>query len=180
MKSWRVLALAAIFSFGLVSCEDDKDEDDNPMPFPQELIIDGNRQGLGEALIFNYGAEPGGNVNLDLNILTDGLTIIYDNGIPDSVTGSGNLMYFEAWTSDSTFLSEGTYNLDTAFTENVFTISYGDIGNVVNGEYTGEFEMTKATFEVVRDNSVYTITGSGTLEDGKTFTFSFQNEIPIY
>ena len=180
MMKTKYFLLPLLVLFLLSSCTEDSDKDDDNTPFPQALIIDGARQEIGEAFMINYGQLSNGNVNLDLHLVTDGITVIYSGGDPDSISGSGMILYFEAYSSDSTYLSAGTYNLDTTSTGNLFTVSIADVYTITNGNLSQETPMQSVSFEVLRDNTVYTIAGSGKLEDGKDFNFSYQGEIPIY
>lgn len=177
MKKSILFALAGLFVFA--SCTRDDDDDSNNA-FPQEVVLDGTRYELGTTFMQHFSDIGINSENLDLNLITDGLTVHYDaDNIPDSISGSGYLLYFEMFSSDSTFLSAGTYTNDTTLMVN--TYSYADITHVVNGEEMGISDIINGEIKVVRNGNQYTITGSAKNADDNTdITFSYQGAIPIY
>jgi len=160
--------------------DDDNDGANNSGDFPQELVLDGTRHGLGTAFMEFYPDYGVNSHNLDLILLSDGLTAHYDaDNYPDSISGNGYMMYFEMFSADSTFLSAGTYSMDTTLTVNTFQGAF--VAPVSNGEINGSPEQLKTgSVEVSRSNNVYTITGSGKDADNKDFEFSYQAAITIY
>jgi hypothetical protein len=176
----KALLLGLLGVFTLSSCTKDEEDDTSVNEFPQELLIDGTRYDLGEGFIFNYGTSSDyQGANLDLNILSSGLDVIYDaDGFPDSVTGSGFVMYLEMYSSDSTALTAGTYNMDTTGTGNLLTISNGEVfsyGTAVETEYA----FVSGSIEVMRENGVYSLVGSFVEEGGKEIKMSYQKSIVV-
>lgn len=177
MKKSILFALAGLFIFA--SCTKDEDDDSNT-PFPQELVLDGTRYEWGTAFMEHYSDYGNNSENLDLFLITDGVTVIYDaDNYPDSITGSGYMLYFEMFSSDSTFISDGTYTYDSTLTVNTYDGAF--LGQVVNGELTNDNEIVNGEVKVVRDGSTYTITGSGkNATDNTDFTFSYQGALTLY
>jgi hypothetical protein len=178
-NAFKFMALGAALMISVVACKDDKDDDGNNggTTFSQELTLDGTKYTLGSGFIYNYGTNGGGVANFDLNLITDGITVIYDNdGEPDSVSGSGQVLYFETWSSDTTKMADGTYTIDTNST-NAGSISIGEIITIANGEVTDFKEIVSGSLQVTVSGNEHTITGSGKTKDGKDFSFSFKKNL---
>lgn len=182
MKINKLLILAFLAILGLSSCTKDSDDDDSntPQEFPQELLIDGTRYELDEGFVLSYGqASFHQGTNLDLNVVTSGIDVVFDaTGYPDSATGSGYIFYLEMYSPDSTFISPGTYTMDTAATGALFTISSGatftyGIANEV------EYGFVNGSVEVTRSNGVSTFVGTFTEQGGKQIKFSYQKNLAI-
>lgn len=178
MKKSLLFALAGLFLF--TSCTKDEEDDDNTTPFPQELVLDGTRYEWGTAFMEHFSDYGVNSENLDLFLITDGINVIYDaNNYPDSITGSGYILYFEMFSSDSTYMSNGTYTNDSTLTLNTY---YGSsLGQVTNGEFINDNDIENGEVVVSRDGSTYTITGSGKdATNNVDFTFSYQGAITVY
>jgi hypothetical protein len=181
-NAFKFMALGAALMISVVACKDDKDDDGNNggnggSSFSQELVIDGTKYTLNDGFIFVYGTDGGNAANFDINLITDGLTIIYDNdGIPDSAAGTGQVIYLETWSSDTVKIADGTYTLDTNST-NAGAISYAEIFTIANGEGTAFKEVASGSVQVSVSGNEHTITGSGKTKDGKDFSFSFKKDL---
>jgi len=173
---YALLAGSLLFT----SCRKDDDDDNNDTnAFPQELVIDGTRHELGFAFMESYADFGNNSHNLDLLLLTDDLTIHYDaSNYPDSVSGNGHILYFELFSTDSTFLSAGTYGFDTNYAAGTYSSAF--LAPVVNGEVSDPDQLQSGTVEVVLNDNVYTITGSGKDSILGDFNFSYQGAITIY
>ena len=161
-----------------------KDEEDKATAavteFPQELLIDETRYELGDGFIISYGTSTDyQGTNLDLNLITSGIDVIYDaNGLPDSATGAGFIMYLEMYSADSTALTAGTYTMDTTAGGNLLTISDGAVfSSGMAAEI--EYEFVSGSIEVVLENGVYSLAGSFMELGGKEITLSYQRSIAV-
>lgn len=178
MKKYLLLSLGLVLA--LSSCKKEEDDDTGgTTEFSQELVLDGTKYTLGTGFMEFYPDYGVNSENLDLYFLSDGVTVHYDNdNYPDSISGNGYMLYFEMFSSDSTFLSAGTYVMDTTRTLNTFQSSA--LSPIVNGEATSFDGLTAATVEVSRENNVYTITGSGKDASNRNFSFKFKKALVIY
>jgi hypothetical protein len=182
MKIKRLLILASMALVGFSACTKDSDDDDSttPQQFPQELLIDGTRYELGEGFVLSYGEAPfHQGTNLDLNVVTSGISVSFDaSGFPDTATGSGYIFYLEMYSPDSTFISPGTYTIDTAGSGNLFTISSGATFTYgVANEL--EYGFINGSVEVTRLNGVSTFVGTFTEQGGKEVKFSYQKTLAV-
>lgn len=176
-KTYLFLSMALLLAVS--ACKKDEDDDDSTQPFPQELVVDGTRYELGTAFMEHYPDFGVNSENLDLFMLTDGVTVYYNNdNYPDSISGNGYILYFEMFSADSTYLSAGTYVADTTYGQGTFATAF--LAPITNGEVDNDEQLNSATVEVARDNNTYTITGSGKDDMNRDFNFSYQGAIAIF
>lgn len=175
MKLLSKMALLLATTFVLSSCGDDDDDDNgngngNNQP-ANFLKIGENEFKFGANFVLDYGTDPMSGLNYDVNLVTDGINIIYDNqGFPDSATGSGYVVYLEFFSADTTTLAAGAYVVDSTYLPG--TIGYAEVFEVIDGDegnveydYTGTVEVM-----VSGDNTTIKSTGKG---DG-TVDISFE------
>jgi hypothetical protein len=173
-KAYLLLGLSLMLAVS--ACKKDEDDNDDTKPFPQELVVDGTRYEWGESFMEYYPDYGVNSENLDLFMFTDGITVHYDSdNLPDSISGNGYVLYFELFSADSTYLSAGTYTADSTLAQGTYYSSF--LAPVTNGELSGDEELNSATVEVVREDNVYTITGSGKDGMNRDFSFSYQGAI---
>lgn len=183
MKIKKLLILASLALVGFSSCSKDE-EGDSTTPtkgeFSQELVVDGTSYELGDGFIFSYGQNSfHQGTNLDLNVVTSGIDVIYDaTGYPDSATGSGYIFYLEMYSPDSTFISPGTYTIDTVGLGSLFTISTGATFTYGTANEV-EYDFVSGSVEVSRSNNVSTFEGTFTEEGGKEIKFSYQKNLTV-
>lgn len=119
-----------------------------------------------------YGAwsENPNSYNFDVYIM--------DNNIDfENETGTGNIVYFEAWSSDTTQLMPGVYNFN--LTNNPLSFSTGIFGlNVDLATGTGDIlEATAGKLNVAKAGNIYTFYGELTLSNQKTIEFSYKGTV---
>jgi hypothetical protein len=174
----RALFALMIAGAALTSCNKDDDDDDaTPESY---FMYDGKTYELTQAYIENYGEWEPGVYNLDLTMMSKGFTVNTSNGQIQSVTGTGNALYFEMYTSDSTKLDNRTYTYDEMSTANG-TFDFGVIGINFNiATQTGTQHMVMSgTVTVSKSGSVYTITWDLTEENGKKVTGKYKKAITV-
>ncbi len=180
MKKNLLIALfGSLIMFSSCKKDDDDDSNNGTGNFPQELVFDGTRYEWGTAFMEYYPDYGVNSSNLDLILVTDGLTLHYDaDNYPDSVSGTGFMLYFEMFSSDSTYISNGTYSYDSTLTVNTFYSAF--LSPVSNGFAQKPDQLKAGEVEVSRTDNVYTITGTGKDSENKDFTFSYQGAITRY
>jgi hypothetical protein len=114
--------------------------------------------------------------NLDLRLFTSGIQ--FSNG---GHTGTGQLIYFEMYTTDGLGLDAGDYVYDAAWTENRGTFDYSWYDtNYNNGTSLSTLEITSGTVTVNKSGSIYEIEFNGADENGKVITGYYKGEIPVF
>lgn len=179
MKKQLMIALFGGLILFSACTKDEDDNNDGTTTTPSELVVDGTTYTLGSAFLEHYPDYGVNSNNLDLIMLSDGITVYYDeDNYPDSISGSGYMAYFESFSSDSTYLSNGTYTADTTLTVNTFATAW--VAPVSNGEVNQTDQIMSGSFTVNRADNVYTITGSGKDHNSKDFNFSFNGAITVF
>src|SRR5690606_13440348 len=125
MKNLFHVTLSIIFlCFFLVSCNDDDPKDPNAN---NHLKVGDTVYELSSGSLENYG--PGGDYegfNLDLILFSKNLSIGIDDDGEERLIGSGEAVYFEIFTSNSTSLDNADYIYhETPLPFPVNTFSYG-------------------------------------------------------
>lgn len=179
MKKYLFLSLSLVLALSACKKEEEDDQTNGTTEFSQELVVAGTKYTLGSGFMEYYPDYGVNSENLDLFLLSDGVTIHFDSdNYPDSISGNGYLLYFEMFSADSTYLSNGTYVMDSTLTVNTFSSS--SLAQVVNGEVNSFDDLNSGTVEVSRDDNVYTITGSGKDANNRDFSFKFKKALVIY
>ena len=176
-----------VFALGLaaltmVACKKDEPAASTPAKTGGSFTYDGTSYELSQGFLAAYGADSGV-FNFDIDLFSSGVIMHESNGLLDSITGMGHELYLELWTSSSTSLQPGTYNVDTTgfFANKIIT--YADVS--MNGDFRSEPEVYDqiisgtATITSATANSV-SFTFSGMTALGKTITASFSGNLALY
>ncbi len=149
----------------LISCDKDKDNDSSG----SYMKIGDTEYSLSQGTIENYGADTGyyDGYNLDLYLFSDGFTVTTDEEGDMAVSGSGNVIYFETFSSQSDAFDNGDYVYDT-INYTVKTFDYGDFCLDCSAESDNNnwIEMTGGTVNIQKSGDTYSITINCTSEDG--------------
>ncbi len=165
------LFFTILFAFSACS-EDEQGERE----FPQELVINGERDEMLSAAVIHDSRNGG---VLDFLLYTEGVALLKDSsGIPRGASGNGYFLHFPIITSDSTSLKEGVYSTDSLN----FDYKLGDcsINPVVHDNTQLWFVVESVSFELLQNNGTYTIVGSGQAENNMEYSFSYQGNIEWY
>lgn len=161
----KTLLSLSVVAMLTTACEKDDKKDDNNNPSgKKELKIGGEAHTLGAGLLENYGTDTANydGTNIDINMVTDGVTVYYDSdGEPDSLSGSGYLLWIESFSANPDDLKPGTYTFN--FTDRgVGTFDDGAVIKITNGEEdTSEaYQVMGGSLEVSKTGNKYTIKGS--------------------
>ncbi|HRY98928.1 MAG TPA: hypothetical protein P5550_07705 [Bacteroidales bacterium] len=174
----RALFALMIAGAALTSCNKDDDDDDSS---PENYFMyDGKTYELTQGFIENYGEWEPGVYNLDLTLMSSGFTVNMTNGQIDEITGTGNALYFEMYTSDSTKLDNRTYTFDEMSTANgTFDIGFLGINFSIANQTGTQHVVTGGTVTVNKSGSTYTITWDLTDEGGKKVTGKFKKSLTL-
>lgn len=172
MKKYFKLLLAVSLVSGLAftSCKKDEKKDDEPKTTANSATYDGTTFTLASSWVQNYGAVGSAN-NIDLSLIGDGITVTSDT----SVSGIGNVLYLEIFTTGSNFLTTGTYtfnenSIDAGAFNGKFSINY----NGATDEAQDQFLISSGTLQVTAHSANnISVAFSGNLSNGKTLTANF-------
>jgi hypothetical protein len=178
-KILKVLGLLLAFAIMLSGCK----KDNNNEVSSNSIKYDGQEYALSTGYLEYYGKVTGKpSYNMDLTIISSGLKVHELNGEIDSVSGIGNVLYFEVFTSDSSYLDSRTYNFDPQATHEAGTFDNGIAGlnlNVVTfeGEY---FPFVSGSFKINKTGDEYEVSVNCKNGTGKTVTGYFKGPLKYY
>ncbi|QNR25387.1 hypothetical protein [Croceimicrobium hydrocarbonivorans] len=177
MKTKHILASLGILLM-LISCR--KEEDPTESPNPWVFTYDGVEHDLKSGALIHYPSfSHSGAENVDLLLYTKGVDLIIGSeGLPNDASGNGYILYFECYSADSAYLSDGTYTLDTNI--RALSIATAAINPVVNGNTDLWFEVPSTQFEVIYKDGEFQIIGSGKDEANLNFDFKYKGELDWY
>lgn len=165
MKSFyfsRILLFLFTASFALVSCSDD--DDGGESNGTGNVTYDGANFNLSQGFITDYGEEDG-LYNYDITLLSDDFNVDFAD---EEVVGTGEILYFELWTDQSSGLKNGTYvmsdtEIDLGMTYAEFALNYN-----FDADDDGFLEATDGEITVNRSGNTYTLDFDLTFENGKS------------
>ncbi|MBN2215604.1 MAG: hypothetical protein JW723_15335 [Bacteroidales bacterium] len=156
-------------------------KDDNGSSPNNYIKYDDKTYAIDKGILENYG-EWEGVYNLDLSLVSNGINLIESQGEITGATGTGNIIYFEMYTTNSLQLDNGTYEYDYygleagTFDDGWVAINY-DV-NEENGDV--EQDIEDGTVTVSRNGDIYEITIDCTDEVGKSVTGFFRGTLKWY
>ncbi|HJX71136.1 MAG TPA: hypothetical protein VJ346_04270 [Bacteroidales bacterium] len=162
----------------LAGCKKDKDEDSSD----NYIKYDGKMYPVDKGVLENFGDNDDGVYNLDLSLISDGITLIESQGELTGATGTGNIIYFEMYTNSSTQLDNGNYEYNY-LAEEPGTFDEGWIG--INYDFDDEegdieLEIEDGTITVTKNGYVYEITISCTDDAAKSVTGYYKGTLKYY
>lgn len=161
----------------IIGCK--KDNNDNSTS--NSFNFDNTEYKLSNGFIENYGKDGTEGYNLDLTLISSELTIHESNGEVDSLTGTGDVIYFEIYTSDPGKLSvkDYTYN-KSSYADGTF--DYGFVGMKFNPikEIGTIHEITGGKVSVKNNGSEYEISFDCTSDNGKKITGYYKGNLKYY
>jgi len=169
-----------LFAFSLMMANCKKDSDSGKK---NSIKYNGKEYELSAGILENYGrvSEDLG-FNIDLTLMSSEFNIHEENGIIDSISGTGNIMYFEMFTSDSTELDSRNYTFDSQETQATGTFDDGGIGLNFNIQtLEGQIlQVTQGTVLINKSGTTYEITVNCKDSGGKDITGYFKGELKYY
>ncbi len=171
--SLGVLAICLFF----IGCK----KDDNKSSASNSFKFDNTEYKLSNGFLENYGKSGTEGYNLDLTLISSEFTIHESNGEVDSLTGTGDVIYFELYGSEPGKLSikDYTYN-ESSYADGTF--DYGFVGMNFNpNTMTGTIhEITAGKVSVKNNGSEYEISFDCTLDTGKNITGYYKGSLKYY
>lgn len=152
MKKFKhaLLILSAIVIVVSACKKDNAEEKQNSFSY------NGSNHELSKGIIESYGSFPDETAfNFDVILMSTGFTLYESNGEPDSISGIGNAIVMEFYSSDSTDLAAGEYTYDVTRAEGTFDYADAVMNfNTVTEEGT-EIEISGGTIVVNKNGSNY-------------------------
>jgi hypothetical protein len=182
MKTINITIIATVLiSLLIASCEKEKETEE--IKKTNHLKIGETEYTLSSGALENYGQDEAGIYdvyNTDLTLFSDGITITNEDG-ELVVSGSGQIIYFEMFSSTETSLDIGTYNLNIQ-PFSLKTFDYADymIGwnqTVDDDDWT---EIASGEVTVNKNSNEYEITINCTDENGQKLTGFFKGTLSYY
>jgi hypothetical protein len=177
-KIFKPLIAILLLILFVAGCKKDKKETVN-----NQFTYNGTEFILSQGFLENYGksAANEGN-NIDLSLLSSTFTIHEKNGEVDSVSGTGDALYFEIFTSLPDKLDIRDYTYDGTESYAAGTFDYGMIGMGFNmeTELGSAFLITGGKVSVTSVGSDYEISINCTTSNGKTITGYYKGPLKYY
>jgi hypothetical protein len=176
MKGLRLLLA---FTIVLSGCKKDSNDETRS----NAINYEGLEYSLSKGFLEYYGkVSDKESYNMDLTLISSGLIVYELNGEIDSVSGIGNVLYFEVFTSDSGFLDSRTYTFDPLKTYEPGTFDNGVVGLNLNvltfeGEY---FPIVSGSFKINKKGDEYEFSVNCKNGTGKTITGYFKGTLKYY
>jgi hypothetical protein len=171
---------AVLLGVLLTSCNKD---DDNENPTKNYFKVDDITYEISSGVLENYGIDYAGQYegyNLDLNLVSKGIQVSEDDYGEMEVTGSGQIIYFEMFSSNGLSLDNGDYNFDGISPFPVGTFDYGDYA--INWDENDEdwIEISSGKVTVNKTGNEYEITINCTDENGANITGYYKGLLEYY
>lgn len=170
-----LIGLIAISTLSF-QCSDDNATQRNAITYQNEVY------NIDKGVLEFYGNIRGSGNNIDLTLLSASLTIHETDGLIDSISGTGNGVNFEMFTTGTTALQVGDYTFDTDSTGNSGTFDYGNVileYNTATNQGTN-LDITAGVVSVKSAGAVYEITFNCTLENGNGLTGYYKGPLKYY
>lgn len=157
-------------------------KDKNDSASSNKFTYNGADYNLSKGFLENYGMGSNGVYNLDLTMLSSNFTIHERGGAIDSISGTGDGLYFETYTSLPGKLDVRDYVYDANSTGANGTFDFGMLilGYNVSAETGTVFEITAGKISVTNNGSEYEISVNCTASNGKTITGYFKGSLNYY
>lgn len=167
-----------IISLFIAGCKKDKNDESSKKYFK----YDNTEYSLSKGFLENWGKYGDQGYNIDLSLLSSDFIIHESNGEVDSVSGTGDGLIFEIFTSLPGKLDVKDYLYDETGSGADGTFDWGMIAIDYNAiAQTGSsFEITGGKVSVTSNGNTYEITINCTASNGKTITGHYQGSLKYY
>lgn len=169
------ILILTIVSLVVSSC---KKKDEAPAAKTNFFTVDGKDYAISKGVTIEYGGSATTGYNFDLLLASSGFDFSdFDNS---GVKGSGELIYFELWSTSTTGLETGSYSISSTAQPNTYTSNEIDINYDSNtGNTDKEYEATAGTVTIKVEGTTYTIDIDLTVAGG-TLTGNYTGTLTNY
>jgi len=137
---------------------------------------------LTQGFLENYGKYGDQGYNIDLSLLSSSFTIHQSNGEIDSVSGIGDALVFQIYTSLPSKLDVKDYTYDATGSGADGTFDWGMVAMDYNASTSNgtQYEITGGKVSVTSNGSEYEITINCTASNSKTITGYYKGSLKYY
>lgn len=177
IKKITISLLSILFISG---CEKFKNSDaSNPLNY---FEYNGNKYSISQAFMENYGEIKKNVYNLDFYLLSNTLEIVEKNNLIDHVKGTGNGLYFEAFTSTYNKFDTAIYSYESYFYGTLNTFNQGNVYidyDSINKTGT-RLKITDGFFKVEKNDPEYEVIIECTVSNGKKINGYYKGTAKVY
>lgn len=171
------LAVLLIITIAFSGCKKDKKDDETTKNF---LKVDGTDYDLSKGFLINYGIYGSSN-NIDLVLISSGITVHEVMGLPDSVSGTGNAIYFELYSTSGDKLQLGDYIYNDSGDAGTFDwadyLLNWNATQLPDADFTN---ITSGTVKVINNGTEYELSFSGKDSNNKTISGYYKGSLKWY
>lgn len=170
------LTVVLVSMLAIAGCKKDSKED----TVANYLKVGTTDYEMTKGIIINSG--PDNSVYLmSVYLFSSGLTIHEVDGFPDSISGIGNMIAFDVYTSGSDKITPGTYiynssELSGTFSDELYSVNYNPLTNI-GDDFT---DVQSGTLKVIQSGTEYEISFSGTDVNGKAVSGYYKGSLKTY
>ena len=170
------LAVIFLLCIAITGCKKDKNDTKKNV-----LKVDGTEYDISKGFLQYYGGN-GSVYNIDLNLISSGITVHETLGLPDSASGIGHAIYFEMYTSsiDKLALGDYTYNFSSQAAGSFDYADYILNWNLSQQHNPTFIEITSGTVKVIKSGAEYELSFSGTDKNNKTISGYYKGSLTYY
>ena len=144
------------------------------------LKVDGTEYTMSKGLLVNYG-DYNATYSMALYLLSSGLTVHELDGLPDSISGTGNIIVFEINTTGTDKLAPGDYTYSNLYTAGTF--SYGIYMLNWNSTQNPDPDLTElkaGTVKIISSGATYELSFTGTDINDKAVSGYYKGALKYY
>jgi hypothetical protein len=155
-------------------------KDSNDTTPSNSLQVDGNKYDLSHGFVINYG--PGNSVyNMEIALLSPGITIHDIDGYPDSISGTGHVILFSVMTSGTDKITPGDYTYDFSYNAGTFDYGMYKLNWNTTGNPNPDFvEITSGTIKIMNSGTTYELSFTGKDSNNKAISGYFKGSLKYY
>jgi hypothetical protein len=177
-KRLNIYAIILLFAFIVSACKKDS-KTDTPLE-KNHFSVDGADYDISQGFLSNMGME-GSAYRIDLNLLSSGLTIHEHLGLPDSLSGTGNIVSFELFCSGTGKPSTGDYIFKITHQAGSFDQAHYifDWNTATNPNPT-YINFILGTVKIIQNDPEYELSFSGTDGHNSPVTGYYKGSLKYY
>jgi hypothetical protein len=166
-----------LLCLAIEGCKDDSSDDGSTK---NAMKVDGTDYDLSKGFVINYG-DYNSVFAIDLFLISPGLTVHEFEGLPDSASGTGQLLTFEIFSSSGDKIAVGDYVYSDS--ENVGTFYYSGYmlnWNATQNPFADLTEISSGTLNVINSGAQYEISFSGKDSNNKDISGYYKGSLKYY
>jgi hypothetical protein len=171
------MILVAVMIVVVAGCKKDSNDPVNSGQF----TYSGTSYSLSQGFLGGYGSVGDNSYGIDIVLLSSGLQVYEISGIPDSVSGKGEVFMVAMYSSTENAIEPGVYAFNDLGTAGTFEYSMVLIGyDAATDEAAIEDEVAGGTVTVTKEGDIYGFSFNMTTMLGKTLTGDYSGNLKFY